>query len=75
MVKFVAHFTHDQVRVKKEDMTEREATQAFTIYNILCGHAGEKLTHMNVERIKEEIVKEMREGFTAWAFKPEGEKA
>lgn len=48
---------------------EREATQQFAIFNVLVTHCGERLTPDIVDKIRDEIVAEMRTGPTAWAFK------
>jgi hypothetical protein len=48
--------------------TDREATQIFSLRNILTTHCGQKLTPELLEQIVAEMVLEMRQGPTAWAF-------
>lgn len=52
-------------RVKREDVM---ATQSSAILTILVNHCGSLLTPDNVDKIHTEIIEEMREGPTAWAF-------
>ena len=52
-------------------MDDREATQRFTIFNILTSHCGEFLTGDRVEQIRDEIFEEMTTGGCSWAFKPD----
>jgi len=49
-------------------MTNREATQEFTIRNVLIGHCGEKLTPDNIDKIAAELMQEVKAGSTSWAF-------
>lgn len=53
--------------VRREDVM---ATQSSAILMILVNHCGQSLTPDNVDKIHAEIMKEMREGPTAWAFSP-----
>lgn len=53
--------------VRREDVL---ATQSSAILLILVNHCGQSLTPDNVDKIHAEIIKEMREGPTAWAFSP-----
>lgn len=56
-----------QRMVGREDVM---ATQSSSVLMILVNHCGQSLTPDNVEKIHAEIVKEMLEGPTAWAFSP-----
>ena len=49
-------------------MSDRQATQDFTIFNVLINHTGKVLTPALVNQIRDEIIKEMREGPCAWSF-------
>ena len=50
-------------------MTDREATQKYTILYILSNHVGELLSVEKINQISQEINREMTEGSTSWAFK------
>lgn len=53
-----------------EDANDREATQRFTIHNMLVGYCGRRLTADLVDEVSAKLVEETRTGPTAWAFKP-----
>ena len=60
--------------VEKDHLSKVYATQEFAVLNILVGHCGEQLTDDTVERIAAELVHEMREGKSSWAFAPRSEE-
>lgn len=47
---------------------DRLATQAFAVQNELTTYFGMRLTHDTFDKIVAALVREMREGGTAWAF-------
>lgn len=54
-----------------EAVTDREATQDFTVFTKLVEFYGKVLTAEVIEQIRQELAAEMRTGCTAWAFKGE----
>ena len=51
-------------------LTDRRATQMFSLRNVLTGYTGKVLTPETVEKILDVIDEEIECGTTAWAFKP-----
>ena len=52
-------------------MTNKEATQEFIIRDVLVSHCGEVLSAGLIERIRAELLREIRSGKCSWAFKEE----
>jgi hypothetical protein len=55
-------------------MGPRTATQEFAIRNILVKHTNQKLSPALIDRIVDEIAKEMKSGPCSWAFKETARK-
>jgi hypothetical protein len=51
----------------------RAATQESTILFALVSHCGKVLTPDTIDKIVADLVKEMRDGPTAWAFSPQND--
>lgn len=50
-------------------MNDRQATQIFTIRNILVDYCGYVLSHNVIEDIVSDFKEKTQKGSTAWAFK------
>lgn len=50
-------------------MSDKEATQDFIIRDVLASHCGKVLSAALIERIRAELLREIRSGKCSWAFK------
>lgn len=50
---------------------DRAATQRHTVFGVVVAHTGQRLTPERVELIVANLVREMQDGPTAWAFSKE----
>ena len=50
-------------------MSDREKTQEFTVMNILVRYCNKTLSPQLIEQIVDELLREMKNSPTSWAFK------